>query len=238
MKQTPNYIKGVVLFSILVLPSVLYLYLTAGKHNFVYVPILADKSQDFIALVDENRLEQPKHHYINDFPLNDSLYFSDLDNKIKLIFYTKSSEVTTSKLIAYMLESEVWSDLGDYEDIYFLNFIVEDSTHKFKEKTFDECQIPKNQWINVNLNKEELLSYMEGNVWVGKITNKMLKNNTINYGQIIISDREGRIRTGFDNNDILLNTYNALSKYEIKHLRDDLKVLLAEYQRELKNKNE
>ena len=79
---------------------------------------------------------------------------------------------------------------------------------------------------------------MEDNVWVGQITNKMFENNIINYGQIIISDREGRIRTGFDNNDILLNTYNALSKYEIKHLRDDLKVLLAEYQRELKNKNE
>jgi hypothetical protein len=33
-------------------------------------------------------------------------------------------------------------------------------------------------------------------------------------------------------------TYNNLSKFEIKLLRDDLKLLLAEYQRELKKKND
>jgi len=43
---------------------------------------------------------------------------------------------------------------------------------------------------------------------------------------------------GYNNSDETMFTYNNLSKFEIKLLRDDLKLLLAEYQRELKKKND
>lgn len=238
MKQTPNYIKGVVLFTILVLPSLLYLYLTAGKHNFLYVPILADESQNYTVLIDEARQTQPKHHYISDFDLNDSTTFASLKNNIKLIFFTEAAEPTNNQLLAYMLETEVWSHLGNYENIYFLNFIVEDSTHTFSDDIFADNKIPKNQWINIPLSREELNNNMTNNVWVGEISNKLLGSGDNFISEVIISDREGRIRTGFDNNDVLMYSYNALSKFEVKLLRDDLKVLLAEYQRELKKRNE
>lgn len=238
MKQTPNYIKGVVLFTILVLPSVLYLYITTGKHNFVYLPILADESQDFVALVEENRQKQPEQHFIKDFKLSENLNFKDLDSKIKLLFFTKANEELNSQLIAYMLDTEVWEHLGNYEDIYFLNFIVEDSTHSFSSSIFEENSIPRNQWINIPLSHDSLINLMSDNVWVGNITDKIISENEINISETIISDREGRIRTGFNNNDQLMYTYNSLSKHEIKLLRDDIKVLLAEYQRELKKKND
>ena len=87
MKQTSKYTKGVVLFLILVLPSILYLYLTSGKHNFVYLPIIASQSQNYIPLLDENRQGIPEHHFISDFPLTETLSFRDLDKKIKLVFF-------------------------------------------------------------------------------------------------------------------------------------------------------
>jgi hypothetical protein len=238
MKQTPNYIKGVVLFSILVLPSLLYLYLTAGKHNFLYLPTIADEAQNYVALVEENRREQPKHHYIRDFRLNEEYSFKDLDDNIKLIFISRAEETLNNQLIAYMFETEVWEHLGNYENIYFLNFVIEDSTHIFDASIFEENSIPKDQWINIPLSIDSLNSIMKDNVWVGEIADKMYTGEELNIAEVIISDKEGRMRTGFDNNDIVMYSYNNLSKFEIKLLRDDLKVLLAEYQRELKKKND
>lgn len=238
MQQTPNHIKGVVLFSILVLPSLLYLYITAGKHNFLYLPIIADESQNYIALVEENRREQPKHHYVSDFRLNEEYSFKDLDGNIKLMFTSCAEETLKNQLIAYMFETEVWEHLGGYENIYFLNFVVEDSIHTFDASIFEENKIPKDQWINIPISKDSLNSIMVGNVWVGEIANKMYTDDELNIAEVIISDKEGRMRTGFDKNEMIMYSYNNLSKFEIKLLRDDLKVLLAEYQRELKKKND
>jgi len=76
------------------------------------------------------------------------------------------------------------------------------------------------------------------NIWVGKIKDAMLNNGIINTSEAVIVDRERRIRSGFDNQDRILYTYNNMSKFEIKLLMDDLKLLMAEYQRELKRRNE
>ncbi len=234
MKQTPNYTKGVVLFLILVLPSLLYLYLTSGKHNFVYLPIIATESQNYIPLLDENRQGDPQHHFISDFPLSDSLTFRDLDNKIKLVFFSASDDSLTSQLIAYMFQTEVWAHLGNYEDIYFLNFTVQDSTSSFNKSIFEKNTIPKAQWVNIPLSKDSINSLLDNNIFVGEIGTKVAPLGEVNIGETIICDREGRIRTGYNNNDKMMLSYNSLSKFEIKLLRDDLKVLLAEYQRELK----
>jgi hypothetical protein len=238
MKQTPNYTKGVVLFLILVLPSLLYLFLTSGKHNFVYLPIIANQSQGYVPLLDENRQGTPEHHFITDFALTDSLSFRDLDDKIKLVFFSHADDVLTSQLIGYMFETEVWAHLGNYEDIYFLNFVVVDSTSVFEPSIFEENIIPKDQWINIALTQDSLLNLLDQNILVGGINTKTIVNSKLKVGETIICDREGRIRTGYNNSDKMILCYNSLSKFEIKLLRDDLKVLLAEYQRELKKKND
>ena len=238
MKQTPNYTKGVVLFLILVLPSLLYLYLTSGKHNFVYLPIISSQSQDYKPLLNEDRQGAPEHHFISDFSLTDSLSFRDLDQKIKLVFFSEAKDSLTNQLIGYMFQTEVWAHLGNYEDIYFLNFVIEDSLSAFDENIFTENTIPKDQWINIALDKDSLSTLLNQNLLVGEIQSKVLTADGVKVGESIICDREGRIRTGYNNSDKIMYTYNSLSKFEIKLLRDDLKVLLAEYQRELKNKND
>jgi len=238
MKQTPNYTKGVVLFLILVLPSLLYLYLTFGKHNFVYLPIIANQSQDYRPLLNENRQGIPEHHFITDFPLTDSLSFRDLDNKIKLVFFSNADNILTNQLIGYMFQTEVWTHLGNYEDIYFLNFVIEDSVDTFDASIFEENSVPKDQWINIPLQQDSLLTLLDNNILVGNIQSKVIVDGALKVGETIICDREGRIRTGFNNSDKIMLSYNSLSKFEIKLLRDDLKVLLAEYQRELKTKND
>jgi len=238
MKQTPNYTKGVVLFLILVLPSLLYLYLTSGKHNFVYLPIIASQSQNYIPLLEEDRQGIPEHHFISDFPLTETLSFRDLDNKIKLVFFSHADDTLTNQLIGYMFQTEVWTHLGNYEDIYFLNFVVEDSVHTFDASIFEQNTLPKDQWINIPLQQDSLLTLLDHNILVGGIRSKILVGEEVKVGETIICDREGRIRTGFNNTDKMMLSYNNLSKFEIKLLRDDLKVLLAEYQRELKHKND
>jgi hypothetical protein len=234
MKQTPNYTKGVVLFLILVLPSLLYLYLTSGKHNFVYLPIIASQSQDYTPLLDENRQGIPEHHFISNFPLTDSLSFRDLDNKIKLVFFSNADDTLTNQLIGYMFQTEVWAHLGNYEDIYFLNFVVQDSTSTFEESIFEENTIPKAQWLNIAISQDSLMSILDHNIFVGELGAKVTPLGKVKVGETIICDREGRMRTGYNNSNKMMLSYNSLSKFEIKLLRDDLKVLLAEYQRELK----
>ncbi|MDA8895466.1 hypothetical protein N9I98_03760 [Flavobacteriales bacterium] len=238
MKQTSKITKGVVLFTILVLPSLLYLYLTSGKHNFVYLPIVASQSQNYLPLIEEDRQGNPSHHFIQDFPLTETLNFRDLDSKIKLVFFSNAKDTLTSKLIGYMLETEVWEYLGNYEDLYFLNFIIEDSLHVFNEAIFSENKIPTKQWINVPLKLDSLSNLIDDNILVGAIKSKIKDQEEARFGETIICDREGRIRVGYNNSDETMFTYNNLSKFEIKLLRDDLKLLLAEYQRELKNKND
>ena len=238
MKQTSKYTKGVVLFLILVLPSILYLYLTSGKHNFVYLPIIASQSQNYIPLLDENRQGIPEHHFISDFPLTETLSFRDLDKKIKLFFFSNADDTLTNQLIGYMFETEVWTHLGNYEDIYFLNFVVVDSVNTFDASIFEQNTVPKDQWINIPLQQDSLRTLLDHNILVGGIRLKILVGEEVKVGETIICDREGRIRSGFNNNDKMMDSYNSLSKFEIKLLRDDLKVLLAEYQRELKHKND
>ena len=96
MKQTSKITKGVVLFTILVLPSLLYLYLTSGKHNFVFLPIVASQSQNYLPLIEEDRQGNPSHHFIQDFPLTETLDFRDLDSKIKLVFFSNAKDTLTS----------------------------------------------------------------------------------------------------------------------------------------------
>jgi hypothetical protein len=226
-----NLTKWLILFSILFLPSFLYLYLTSGKHNFVYLPILSDSTDNYIPLLDEKRNEYNRHHFIKNFRVNDSLDFSDFNGNIKLIFATLESDTFKNNLINFMIESEIWSKLNKYDSIYYLNFQIE--TDNVSNSNKINTNIDK--YFDIKLPKDSFEKFMQNNIWVGEISNVIDEKKSFS-GKIIISDKEGIIRTGFNKKNKIIYVYDVLSKFEIKLLLEDIKLLLAEYQRELKIK--
>ena len=130
-----------------------------------------------------------------------------------------------------MIESEIWSKLNKYDSIYYLNFQIE--TDNISNSNKINTNIDK--YFDIKLPKDSFEKFMQNNIWVGEISNVIDEKKSFS-GKIIISDKEGRIRTGFNKKNKIIYVYDVLSKFEIKLLLEDIKLLLAEYQRELKIK--
>ena len=51
----------------------------------------------------------------------------------------------------------------------------------------------------------------------------------------VLIDKEGRVRSGVDQNGNVVGVYDGTKDLEIKDLIDDIKVLMAEYQKPIKH---
>lgn len=242
MKENKSYIKGVVLFSTLLLPSILYLVLTTGKHNFLYLPTIVKEGNSYV--VDKTgKNSTAEKHIISDFQMEDleggTFGIEDLKGNINLVAFMSEDCSMFCQTSHYKLKTEILDKLSLYKNLQIIICVIPKGENiNFDAKSYKDAidAIGMEQWRFVTSSKDELMKMARNDFLVGPIGEIMIDGNELKSDYTVIVDKSGQLRTGYDSDEKSTYAYSLRSQYEINYLLDDLKLLMAEYQKESKKK--
>lgn len=197
--------KAVLLFSILLFPSVLYLVLSTGKHNFMIRPFYGPK--EVIAKGDTLFYQIPDVAFTNCKGSETSL--KDLRGNILVVAFCSQNNLNLeSRINSQMLAiQDRFREKSDVR-IVSVSLVQESSALCRIEEAFD---VNSEMW-NVGMLKDiSVKTFAEDYLLLPK-------GDTLNESALVLIDKDGHIRG-----------YRDASQYvEVKELADDIKILKAE----------
>ena len=220
----------IILFFILVLPSMVYFYVTRGYNNFIKLEIVGQeghKIPDF-KFINQN----------NEIVINDSL---DGNIYIAKFFFTSCPTIcpVMTKNMAY-----VQRKLNVYPNIKFVSHTVDpvndnpDRLLKYVKKMRSKnIMIDLNNWCFLTGDKEEIYEIAKS-YFVNVSPDSLAPGGFLHSEYFVLIDKEGRVRSGVDENNNVVGVYDGTNDAQMKDLINDVKVLLAEYKRPVKKNEE
>ncbi len=223
--------KVLLIITILFLPSVLYLYMIQGEHNFAHLPLLT--------VTDEfgeqsYRTIQP-YSFIDQ---NGEVFTEEtVKGKIHVVdfFFTRCPSICpimTENLKTIHRKFDV------YEDFAIISHTVDpqyDTTFVLKNYA-TERDIDFDNWHFVTGHKDSI--YATAFEYLSSaMEDPAAPGGFLHTEYFVLLDKEGRIRSREDDNGNIIGVYDGTSKTQVNDLIDDIKVLMAEYQLELKANN-
>jgi protein SCO1/2 len=231
MKPTGGPKKVLLIVIILFLPSAIYLYLIQGEHNFAHLPMLT--VTDELGEISYRTVEPYEFLDQNGEPFTQK----KVDGKIHVVdfFFTRCPSIC--QIMTENMKN-LHRKFNMYEDFALISHTVDpqyDTTFVLKNYA-RERSIDFENWHFVTGNKdsiyntafEYLSSAMEDSAAPGGF---------LHTEYFVLLDKEGRIRSREDDNGNIIGVYDGTSKVQVNNLIDDIKVLMAEYQLELKKNN-
>ena len=206
--------KRVVLFSLFILPLILYILLSTGINNFAKLPVVKEKVADISSLA-----------YAES---------STLDQKISIICFT-GLDASVAKGRLFNINQKIYKPFYGFKDFQMIAIYpkeVEKEILAIQEdlKVFTDMV----GWKFIAASSEEIHQYY-GNFGV----NQSLENSGSPLAFIV--DKELNIRGRLDDKDTKdgkLFGYNMNSVAELNNkMKDDVKIVLAEYRLALKKNN-
>lgn len=206
--------KRVVLFSLFILPLILYILLSTGINNFAKLPVVKEKVADISSLA-----------YAES---------STLDQKISIICFT-GLDASVAKGRLFNINQKIYKPFYGFKDFQMIAVYpkeVEKEILAIQEdlKVFTDMV----GWKFIAASSEEIHQYYS-NFGV----NQSLENSGSPLAFIV--DKELNIRGRLDDKDTKdgkLFGYNMNSVAELNNkMKDDVKIVLAEYRLALKKNN-
>ena len=206
--------KRVVLFLLFIFPLLFYLVLSSGINNFAKLPVVTEK--------------------ITDISLIDSTKTTSLENKISIICFL-GDDIQAIKGGIFNLNQKIYKPFYGFKDFQMIAIYP-----KGKEKEVNELKkeigafTDMQKWQFVSSSKEEITSFYESFK-----TNQTLTNLYSEKAFLVDKEINLRGRTDDEDNDKgMLFGYNMNSVAELNNkMKDDVKVVLAEYRLALKKNN-
>lgn len=234
MTAKGTYIKklniGIILFLIFVLPPMVYFYTTRGYNTFSKLEIVG---------VDGHKI--PEFSFVNQ---NNEIIVNDtMKGNIYIANFFFSSCPTicpvATKNMAYIQDK-----LDVFPNIRFLTHTVdpqndtpEKMLHYVEKLRSKNVKIDLSNWDFVTGDKEDLYNIAEAYLVTPGFQDENSPGGYVHSPNFIIVDKEGRIRTGIDRNGEYVGAYDGTNDAQVKDLISDVKVLLAEYKRPVKNED-
>lgn len=223
--------KYLVLFALLLLPSLLYVYLIQGKHNFAHLPYVTYTN-------DNGELVQRE---APNFQLTDqngqTVSKADLAGKIYVVnFFFTSCPSICPIMTANM--TKIHERFLHYDNLEILSLTVDpkrDTPLALKEyATSRKIDSPK--WHFLTGEKDSLYAVAY------KFLSSAMEDGSAPGGFLhteyfVLIDKEGKMRSRVDDNDNLIAVYDGTNAAHINDLIDDIKILIAEYNLALKKNN-
>ena len=225
--QTNKKSAGItILFLILILPSMVYFYVTQGYNNFIKLEVVGNE---------DHRI--PPFSFVNQY--NDIVIQDSLQGHIYIanFFFTSCPTIcpVMTKNMAY-----VQKKLSVYPGIKFISHTVDplndtpgrmlQYVNNLKRKNIE---INLSNWDFVTGSKEELYA-MANSYFVNVSADSLAPGGFLHSEYFVLVDKEGRVRSGLDRNNNVVGVYDGTNDVQMKDLINDVKVLLAEYKRPLK----
>jgi len=229
-KYIKNFNIGITLFLIFVLPILVYFYTTRGYNTFSKLEVIGQA---------EHRI--PPFSFVNQY--NDTIVNDSLNGNIYIanFFFTSCPTIcpVMTKNMAY-----VQRKLRVYPDIRFLSHTV-DPINDTPERMLDYINTLKSKNININLanwdfvtgDKKELYEIASA-YFVNVSPDSLAPGGFLHSEYFVIIDKEGKVRSGIDKNNNVVGVYDGTNDAQMKDLINDVKVLLAEYKRPIKDNDE
>lgn len=223
--------KAVTLLFILLFPSVLYIVLTTGKHNFIHLPYYGPK-EPVTKTVDGKQITDTIYHTIPPFSFINQdkkiITEKDFDNKI----YVANFFFATCKSICPKMNSQLQRVQESFKNMKNLAFISH--TVNPKMDTAEALAAYANMihadtknWYFVTGDKKSIYDLAMNGYLIAAAEDASADGGFFHSEMLVLVDKEKRIR-GF---------YDGTSIVEVNKLIDDIKVLTAEYEKHNKERD-
>ncbi len=242
MEKTSGLKKGVVLITILVLPSVLYILLTTGKHDFIYLPTYGNETVEYKVDQISNRIPDSLHYHLPaELPLKnvetgDSYTMGSFTDKISLIQMIDPKEDNQDhEAIYFKIYQQLIKNLDKYPSFQLLTILPPvDSSFVVEEHLFGGMEFSSPSWLKMSTVDQESFVALRNQLFVGGAESIMREQTEQSFRYIMILDKELALRCGLDKNSKVIYTYDGSREDRLKLLVGDVKVLMAEYLKEVK----
>jgi protein SCO1/2 len=219
--------KITLLFLLLVLPAIMYFYLTKGYNNFIKLEVIGevDYSIDDFSFINQD----------NDTITKDSLAGSIY---VANFFFTSCPSICPimTRNMSYLQDK-----LSVFPNIRFLSHTV-DPVNDTPDKLKSYVNLMQQKNININLSNwdfvtgdKDKLYESAANYFVNASVDSLAPGGFLHSEYFILIDKQGRVRSGIDKNGNAVGAYDGTNEVQMKDLINDINVLMAEYKRPLKN---
>lgn len=231
MKGVTGARKYLVLFALLILPTILYLYLIQGKHNFAHLPYVTYVNDDGDLVVRKApRFELTDQ---NGAPLSSA----DVLGKIYVVDFFFTSCPSICPIMTANL-TKIHERFAHYDDLELLSLTVDpkrDTPQTLKEyATARKIDSPK--WHFLTGEKDSIYDVAY------KFLSSAMEDDSAPGGflhteYVVLVDKEGNMRSRVDDHGNLIAVYDGTNAAHVNNLIDDIKILIAEYNLALKKNN-
>jgi protein SCO1/2 len=228
MKARKKVVILTVLFLLLVLPPMVYFYVTRGFNTFIKLEVIGQEDHK---IANFSFINQNNEVVVND-SLRGNIYIANF-------FFTSCPTIcpVMTKNMAY-----VQSKLSVYPNIKFLSHTV-DPLNDTPERMLDyvnnlktkNVRISLSNWDFVTGDKDDLYAIAQS-YFVNVSMDSLAPGGFLHSEYFVLIDKEGRVRSGIDQNNNVVGVYDGTNDAQMKDLVNDVKVLMAEYKRPIKEK--
>lgn len=215
--------KILILFSLLLVPSIAYLILSTGRHRIkplsVFGPKLAQSEEDTL------------FHTIPDFSFTDQNGKSFGSNDLKGKIYVANFFFTSCPTICPQMQTLVkklhdQDDFKTLEDLKIVSFTVDpDNDTSEKLKQFEaKVHADGNRWKFLTGNRDSIYNLAFKGYMANAMPDSAAPGGFLHSDLVFLIDRDKRIR----------GIYEGTNSLDMKRLIDETKVLIAEYNLALK----
>lgn len=228
-----NTLGRVVLIAILVLPFLVYfIFVYSSKENFFVTLSYVGPVQE---VVNNNGQKDSVNYHIPAFEFTNQ-YDTLLSSKeLEGNIYVANFFFTTCPSICPAMNyhvKQVQDRFKGYEYFRIASFSVDpeyDTVDVLAEYAQTMGAIPE-IWNFLTGNKNEIYSTAQ-NMFVNAMEDSLAPGGFLHSEYLVLVDWEGRIRSRKDDNGNIVGAYNGTSLSEVNKLKDDIKVLIAEYEK-------
>ena len=219
--------KITLLFLLLILPAIMYFYLTKGYNNFIKLEVIGevDYSIDDFSFINQD------NETITKDSLTGSIYVANF-------FFTSCPSICPimTRNMSYLQDK-----LSVFPNIRFLSHTV-DPVNDTPDKLKSYVNLMQQKNININLSNwdfvtgdKDKLYQSAANYFVNASVDSLAPGGFLHSEYFILIDKQGRVRSGIDKNGNAVGAYDGTNEVQMKDLINDINVLMAEYKRPLKN---
>lgn len=223
--------KVAILVSILLLPSLLYLFLQTGNNNFKKLPIYGPKKAVNASIDGEDKVDT-LYHKIPPFSLTnqygETITQEDVKGKIYVAdFFFATCPSICPKMATHMLQ--IQNHFSDREDFRLISYTVNpehDSVEVLREYA-EKVHAKKGFWHLLTGERDSIYKLAFDGYFVNAMEDELAPGGFLHTSTFLLIDKQGRIRGLFD----------GTSTSEINDLYDAVEILYSEEYAPLKSSN-
>ena len=212
--------KKLVLVSLFVLPIVAYLFFASGVYNFANLPLVTEKVED----VSRYASQESKVVQTAEVPLT-------LNNHIRLVGYVGDGLMQNEGYTANLnlMIFKYFERYDDFQMVLFVNKGSEEVVEALKTELARIFDTSKMRFVVAT--KEQTAAHFKS------LDTGLSMMSDGGHPNVFLIDKALSLRSGHEDKKANAYGYDFTQAVEMGYLKDDIKILLAEYRLALKKNN-